>query len=422
MIGWIGVFFVVTFAAMPGRLDNFLEVGNNVALIHKYMVIVVSYFALAALMSRKDKSARRCFGAVVMTLCVSMFYKMIISGGVLDSVYRDINLFFPVIGGLGMYQLFLEMRPRNRKLLWYAFFGLLIAIVFAGWLSVWFPALNELLGHKVEKIEKARLYTTWGGAIATGFVLLSLVGAGMLFLGESNAREKVFYKFALAFLVSSILLTGSRATFVAACSSLFGLVVFRPRELRRGVFPALLVLGVVVAILYSRSALVDRAFGLDIQGINWGDIARLESLRTALEAFVKTFCMGAGVGNLYLPYLRFENPAENILSTPYGYTLIEPHNSFAFLLAESGIVGFGLYMYAVAVFARRILFRLTGFGRSAVLAILASIFVHQLTGSHLVVNSKASLTMFCVLGASVAVVKRRQYSKLHARNQRLARA
>jgi len=80
---------------------------------------------------------------------------------------------------------------------------------------------------------------------------------------------------------------------------------------------------------------------------------REKNLQYSLDLGIKNFLTGVGLGNYYnnLPIHKLNNPEQISIQAPLALASQNPHNIFAQILAETGIISLFFYIFMLLYFA-----------------------------------------------------------------------
>jgi hypothetical protein len=212
-----------------------------------------------------------------------------------------------------------------------------------------FGALFWLVNPRMDTGFSHGRYTFWEWRGRIISVLTSELELGHYFnmclpvsivLWLSERRRMGAWKWLLMALAT---LTGLLLTFTfgawlsfAGATALFILIIDRKRRWKMlgaavvvmALFSALLVVGPL------RPFVFEKAFGNNIGSLAWDTLSRLDAWTFAVQTWWAHPFLGVGIGN----YEILEYAHETIHS-PWGEGGSTPHNTYLYLLAESGIVG-----------------------------------------------------------------------------------
>jgi O-antigen ligase len=167
---------------------------------------------------------------------------------------------------------------------------------------------------------------------------LALPLAMVVWLNDRCKRKTLKWMLVVGSILAGLLLTFTFAAWLslAAATALFVLLLERKRRWK------LALTGLVVLSLFSallmigplRPFVFEKAFGNNIGSLAWDTLSRLDAWTFAVHTWWAHPLFGVGIGN----YEILEYAHETIHS-PWGEGGSTPHNTYLYLLAESGLVG-----------------------------------------------------------------------------------
>ncbi len=174
------------------------------------------------------------------------------------------------------------------------------------------------------------------------FVLVAALAAGLI---EAERQQSGRWILALGLIGSALWLTGSLAAILAGVAVLVAAVVYRilsaGADARRTLLTAGAVLLSILLLVVIRTG--TRPHAMESLDLRWAITA--VSLDTAAENPV----FGVGIGT----YAQRSLPHQtDVVTQGFGEVGIQPHNYVLQILAELGIVGLGLFLWALVVTLR----------------------------------------------------------------------
>jgi len=169
-----------------------------------------------------------------------------------------------------------------------------------------------------------------------------------------SGKSKLFWgMFVLLFFVAT-LATGSRAAILGLMMFILVFVLVYKISALKVILPIGILLGLVILIV-----------GIPERYFQFEDNARVETYKTGMRAFTsspKAILVGAGHGRLYSRlYVLSERARTNAndwfmqsKQTEYGFTIYSSHSTLVRLLAETGLIGFLLFVTVLLWLAWRL--------------------------------------------------------------------
>lgn len=228
------------------------------------------------------------------------------------------------------------------------------------------------------------------------FVLVAALAAGLV---EAEPQRRARWIVALGLIASALWLTGSLAAILGGVAVLVAVLVHRilsaSDDRRRVAFTAGAVLLSVLLLVVVRTG--TRPSAMQSLGLRWA-ITNV-SLDTAAESPL----FGVGIGT----YAQRSLPHQtDVVRQGFGEIGTQPHNYVLQILAELGIVGLGLFLWALVVTLRlAVRPRSPTAGAWATPAALGSVafLISSLSGQPMLVDSVAVPT-WMIMGLVIAAV------------------
>lgn len=223
--------------------------------------------------------------------------------------------------------------------------------------------------------------STFGNKNMAAQYLLFVLPANLyLFISTAERKKEWFYAALAALTATYFVYTGTRAAWgsamVATLSMGLLLKKWKARsqihDLNHGKRPFLL--GIMLFVLVMNSVprylvpsfhLIGLPSPIDRLG-SMVDLERDESARARFAIWINTLGMvrdhpllGVGIGNFQFNYPLYAHRVVKDPSFSAEVTAKEAHNDYVQLLAESGILGFGAFLWILTLLARRFWFVLT---------------------------------------------------------------
>lgn len=202
--------------------------------------------------------------------------------------------------------------------------------------------------------------------VLAGFLLLSMIGL-VFTVPWAKGKEKAVWIVALLLGSSALLLTMSRGAFLIWLLLL--LIIFLRHVSTQLIRTFLAIALVILAVLF----IFHTPFGTRFLQTNFAEeavVQRTELIRASAVMITEHPIVGVGFGN-FLPALA-------IVQKPFSLGLyLQPvHNIFLLILAETGIIGFGIFMwFLVKTYMRLLITKKTGALSSRIFAVLLSVIL-----------------------------------------------
>ncbi len=161
----------------------------------------------------------------------------------------------------------------------------------------------------------------------------------VLWVRERNRGDRWKWLLIALSILAGVLLTFTFGAWIslAAATAIFVLLIDGKRRWR------MIVAAIVVSLIFAallvvgplRPFVFEKAFGNNIGSLAWDALSRIDAWTFAMQTWWSHPLVGVGIGN----YEILEYAHETIHS-PWGEGGSTPHNTYLYLLAESGIIGF----------------------------------------------------------------------------------
>lgn len=333
---------VVLSVGIPGRFRPQLSVRLGDLLIEPSTVFAMSLYLLCLpvvtwrLAKRPTLRSNTRLPAIAMSALVVVWFLGAIRYYGLPGWER---VFFAHIVGLAPLSIILVIPNIGLSVSEVTFLARLIMVASAV-LGAWSFLVWVAPGYALETVyetvtlvgEMGRAKTPLGGSVLTGAYFPAALPLCMaVYVSEKSRVVKALSLLSGFLLVAGTIATLSRAGFVAliAASSVLASITGW-----RGV-RSFLVIVLVVGV-----SLVTGVGGLRARYFTFGadaDVARMQVQQLAFRVFSEAPVLGAGFGSVFLR--QPEHPWQHFMLFDGEYVLIDPHNLYALLLSETGVVG-----------------------------------------------------------------------------------
>ena len=218
-------------------------------------------------------------------------------------------------------------------------------------------------GVSVLKTESGRILRAYGGmahpnvlggALSVGLILLL-----WLWITARCATERVVFPIAFEGLLFALVLTFSRtawAGFFFGCAFFFGWMVARKKTWNGRTIPiGLILLATILVFGFALRGTIAQRFSGDVIAVEGSVRDRAQLARDAFSVWKEYPIAGVGLGNETLAVMErdFGADAKNRADVPV-WEYQPAHNIFLHALAETGLVGFALFLSATGFLALRI--------------------------------------------------------------------
>jgi len=275
----------------------------------------------------------------------------------------------------------------------------------------------EKMGGVID-ISLVREHTTFGGAGPTGiFLVMCFFLLLAMYLNNRRKSVSIFYLCIIVVYSVAIVLTLTRSVILAFIFSFFTFVIVNHRKifLRRTFFKFALfitlifLLPIVLWFFFNLSRLVQ--FGHE------SDILRLSSLKVAFQIFRDYPFLGIGSGSFYPKDGEIELLCYNDMMTAR-----DPHNLYALILSEQGIIGIiahiAFFLFVLNIFYKNMekiyipdYYRTT---LSGIFSGLIGLFIYSIFSSSIGVMIRLSIFSGIYIGLGIILImqlRREEYEK-----------
>ncbi len=224
---------------------------------------------------------------------------------------------------------------------------------------------------------------------------VTLIAAGVFLFHASVYERRPAHKTALrvlfALALAMTVLTFTRAVWVAALVAVVSVAVVHPRQFRRLAFVGapLVVILMMTGTLAAQVDTIEDRFGSDETALS-----RLPVAYASLRMFEEKPLVGWGVGN----FDRFDRSFQREVGGFFPEKDHASHNLYLLLLAEQGIVGFGLFVGPALYWLVRSVSAYRTLPRSGLRSRKLLVLLWAILASHVVVNNFSNMKIEFGLG------------------------
>ena len=225
-----------------------------------------------------------------------------------------------------------------------------------------------------------RMRATGGGAVIFGYTIVIMFA--VLVSQRKQIRPAVFYSILIVYSITAVA-TGSRGAIWPIVFLWVTIVLLDNLSTKKMLSLILLACLMIVLIVIDVPALIGGSSANIARIISFEDLSRVQTTENALAVYIKQplyrILFGAGLGNFF-PYqywsLLVQSRARNTFSVDGLQLLVQPHNSYIYMLVENGLIGL-FFLIAVIV---RVLKRIGNAEQSnyryLLMIVLAIVFVN----------------------------------------------
>ncbi|HDR7876508.1 O-antigen ligase family protein [Bacillus mobilis] len=197
----------------------------------------------------------------------------------------------------------------------------------------------------------ARLDGSFGGAAVIHFSMIPVLAVH--FTNLQIRKRKLIPFFGILITMSSIIATGSRSALLSL-GLLCAYFLFRNFSIKKFL---------ISLIAISLSAWIILQFISTDRYGSFEDKARAMNMKTSLDMAnhsVSSIFFGNGYGSVW-PWYAYEhgaafwNTADQLVSTPYGYVLPNPHSVFLEVYTELGLIGTSIFALIIFIILKQFL-------------------------------------------------------------------
>lgn len=416
-------------------LFNFEIMGSFYSAYDFFIASLIAVFGLYSV-TKANRPAHRSIAAGVLCVVLGLILLGTISAtlknsyeGLAQSIYAHSRWLPAMILATLLIRLAPrdELAVRNLRTTFVLIYGVLNGIImittamFAARYASAFSWTGDYDGDSV-----MRAWSPLGTSISSGiFLVVSVIFS----ISAITTRDRVkIHIAALTVITIAVLLTQSRsvvATLLIA-STIYLALTLKTRAsstLRPVMFMGLIFGGALLWVATNYS--VDRLLS---QGTENSDDWRESSLRAAIKSFSKDPMIGSGPGVIY-EVARFPAVARanlpNYLILNDEYSALEPHNLYALIAVEYGLIGVALFILLVYLFTSRLRIRSRGIKPpiwmlhivNANLSIAIAILAFMMTWGSAAIYPKIALASFItlsILNHSSSVMRERHFHSSQA--------
>ncbi len=229
-----------------------------------------------------------------------------------------------------------------------------IQILFTSFSDVFFSLLSEHNQDIIMRGQQSKsVYTGFSSNVAytAGHIVVGILVLLLVFRSNRNNRNNWMTWFGIAFLVTTLLVTGKRSSIAFAIISVSIVYVFAAKGWQRKLYRISVIMSVIVALIIVVYAFYDvlqsipgisRIVNSVIGYTSGKDISsnRISIYSYAWELFIKNPVVGIGWGN-------FRNMTIGNITQAHT---VEVHNIYLQLLCETGILGFIVVVFPMILF------------------------------------------------------------------------
>ncbi len=339
----LGLTFIVPYMEI-GVIRNFLDYRSDIIVIPASIFIMLS-ITIVLLLQMKFRQNKIITISKINSIALVLFTLILIIGITVDnfSVFFSQFLWFvvPFLYAVIVMKFIncYDLSPLN--------IGKAGLICFALYICVNILINFQQYGFALSgTMEQSRILSPGGGPVVLGYTI-ALVMSYCLIIKDEMSR--VYFFFISVILVSGSILTGSRGSIWPMLFLLITTNLINNRKKQQFLTIILLIAGIIIIDPVSLlEELIPRV--MDLSGK-----ARTETVINAIKVFVEQPILfqlfGTGLGGFF-PYQEWLiSGGENVFLdyNMFLYNreilLVQPHNSYVYLLLETGVVGLILFLF-----------------------------------------------------------------------------
>lgn len=246
-----------------------------------------------------------------------------------------------------------------------------------------------LYGYSLDFNDLGRIISPGGGPVVLGYTIALM--CSFLFFIQKSFNKYLIWLFVFILIVSS-LFTGSRGSMWPILIVIL-IYFFDNKDFR---ILLISLLGLFIGFLLLDPVnwlhdLVPRFFNFFDQS-RWD--TNIHCMKILMTEGIGAFLFGKGLGGFfpYQSYLIEHNPGINLFFYKGSLLLVQPHNSFTYILMEAGFVGLLLFIYPLfKAFLITVKAKKNQVKKYAVMTILLVIFLNFFDSIFVVVPGSAAL-------------------------------
>ena len=197
-----------------------------------------------------------------------------------------------------------------------------------------------------------RMRATGGGAVIFGYTIVIMFA--LLVSQRNKVKPSAFYAILVIYTLTAIA-TGSRGAIWPIVFLWATIIILDNWSTKKLLSLVLLAFLMVILIIVDVPALIGGSSANIARIISFEDISRAQTTTNSMIAFFRQplykIIFGAGLGNFY-PYqywsLLVQARAHNTFTVDGLQLLVQPHNSYIYMLIENGLIGL-IFLIAVMV-------------------------------------------------------------------------
>jgi O-antigen ligase len=183
---------------------------------------------------------------------------------------------------------------------------------------------------------KVRISSFWEGQnMYAGYLMVILLFNFSFVINKKGRKNLIMHLISIPVILFAIILTQSRATFLALTVSIIFFIVKRPKV----IFPFLATLGLMLMLFFD--VIKDRVLSIIYFSSDLSSLGRIQGWISSIIIIKENYLFGYGF-DAYV-YLR-----DNVFSY-YFVEVIHSHNTYLRLILETGLIGFVLYISILVI-------------------------------------------------------------------------
>ncbi|MHA1855127.1 MAG: O-antigen ligase family protein [Promethearchaeota archaeon] len=328
---------IIIFSILAGNLSTIQFARKIPNLFFVDIVILIVFFIILLKYLQKENIFSFSIYSFELLFIIFIIYSFMSTIQSLD-FFRGIGELRGIVASLFVFMVALRSikhKDAIRRLFWvFMFWGAMLSLI----------QINHVLkqGNILMTVVTKNVHLSWGSSnyIASFYALLIPIGISTLFSKEISIPSKICLILIIILMISALFLTGSRGGVLALfIGMLFLFLRFKTWKARAYFLFLLIIIGLVIYLNPSSKIVWESITGFKTSS---SVFSRIGTWIESFKVFQAHPLLGVGPGNMHY-YIK-----SYYIRATGGFTLLKAHNLALELLAETGIVGFLIFIAIIS--------------------------------------------------------------------------